>query len=368
MLDAYKMNDYCSARFRKFYQKKTYLELRSNIKTIAIFKSGGGLGDLTQSVALFSAFRKMFPGAKIIYLGLYQNPPCGNLFKSIPYIDEYVEYTWPGKGIDFKGYLGFRKKYLRKFDLIVDTQSKFVPSFFLWFLAPGYFLSRNVIFSSKKFLLNPRKKVHAVAKMLSAARVLGLEEISLECDIKISQEHLNLVQNYLKNFSGPFISILLGAGHPYKKWPEEKFVILADKLSLMGYQIILIGSESERELLSGVARMMQNKPIIPLIDEPKFGKDPVYSIGLFKASSLAVGCDCGGLHLAAFAGCPVVGIYGPTSPLKSGPLGQRNIVLYKELGCSPCPMKECKIQRRCLSDIEPDEVVKAVKVILRKDG
>ena len=163
----------------------------------------------------------------------------------------------------------------------------------------------------------------------------------------------------------PFISILPGAGHSYKMWAKEKFATLGDKLYSMGYKAILIGAEGEKELLLEVAQMMKNKPIIPLINEPKFGQDPIYSIGLFKSSTLTVGCDCGGLHLATLSGCPVIGIYGPTDPVKSGPLGERNIVIYKGLNCSPCRMKDCKLEHRCLETVAPDEIVEAVNFLLR---
>ena len=366
MLQLYKIQDYGQATFKKFYDKRVYLKLRCKVKTVAVYKSGGGLGDLAQSILFFRSFKQMFPQAKIIYLGLYQRPRCDTLFSNIPYIDEYVEYMRPGRQRTLRQYFSFLKKYFRKFDLIVDTQSKFAPSFYVWLLNPRYFLSRNPLFSSWRFLLNPKMKVHVIAKMLSLVRTLGFEKIDFNPVVDIPGEYLHLAQDYLKDFSGPFISILPGAGHPYKVWDKEKFAALADRFYSMGYQVILIGAEEERVLLLRIAQMMQNKPIIPQLEEPKFGQDPIYSIGLFKSSALAVGCDCGGLHLAALAGCLVVGVFGPTNPVKSGPLGQRNVVIYKGLNCSPCRMRQCEIEHRCLKEITPDQLIEASKFILNE--
>jgi heptosyltransferase-1 len=351
----YKIQDYPPGSFRRVFQKRIYLGLRDKIKRIAVYKSGGGLGDLVQSVLLFRSFRQMFPRAKIAYLGLYQRPRCDTLFENIPYIDEYVEYIRPGRQRTFSEYCSFLKGYSRQFDLIVDTQSKFAPSFYLRLLNPRYFLSRNYLFSHWRLLLNPKAKVHIAAKMLSLVRCLGFEQVDFSPVIEISQEFLSLAQNYLRGYSGRFISILPGAGHPYKMWPKERFAS----------QVILVGAEAEKALLLEVAGMMKNKPIIPLINESRFGQDPIYSIGLFKSSLLTVGCDCGGLHLATLAGCPVIGIYGPTNPVKSGPLGKSNVVIYKGLSCSPCRMRQCKIKHKCLDDITPDEVIKAANFILR---
>jgi len=364
MTELYKIKDYHSATFKRCYRRRVYKKLQNELKIIAIYKSGGGLGDLVQSIPLFRSFKEMFPQAKIIYLGRYQRPRCDSLFKSIPYIDEYIEYMRPGPKQTFRDYFCFLKKYFRKFNLIVDTQPKFASSFYLWLLNPKYFLSRNPFFSELEYLLNHKVKVHITAKVLSLARILGFEKITLSSIIEIPEDYLSLTQNYLKNFSGPFICILPGAGHPFKMWPKEKFGSLGDKFYSLGYQVILIGAEAEKGLLLEVSRMMKNKPIIPLIDESRFGQDPMFSAGLFKSSVLTVGSDCGGLHLATLAGCPVIGIYGPTSPVKSGPLGEKNVVIYKGLGCSPCRMKECKIQRRCLEEIDTDEIIKAADLIL----
>ena len=365
-MEFYKVKDYPGTLFERAYRKKTYLRLRNKIKNIAIYKSGGGLGDLVQSIALFRSFRQMFPQAKIIYLGLYARPDCDTLFRNIPYMDEFIEYVRPGRERTFREYFRFRKSYFRKFDLIVDTQPKFAPSFYLWLLNPGYFLSRNPLFCSWPFLLNPKTRVHIVAKMLSLVRMLGFEEINFSPAIEVSEEYLYPAQNYLKNFSGPFISILPGAGHSYKMWSKEKFATLADRFHSMGYQVILVGAKEEKGLILEVANMMQNKAIIPLIDQPRFGQDPTYSIGLLRSSALTVGCDCGGLHLATLAGCPVIGIYGPTNPIKSGPLGKRNVVIYKGLSCSPCRMRQCEIKHRCLEEITPDEIIEAAHFILNE--
>ncbi|RKY29416.1 MAG: hypothetical protein DRP74_08870, partial [Candidatus Omnitrophota bacterium] len=73
-MEFYKVKDYSRVSFKRAYRKKIYLRFGDRIKSIAIYKSGGGLGDLVQSIPLFRSFRQMFPQAKIFYLGLYQRP------------------------------------------------------------------------------------------------------------------------------------------------------------------------------------------------------------------------------------------------------------------------------------------------------
>ena len=364
-MEFFKLEDYPRKVFERAYRRQSYLKIRCKVKSIAVYKSGGGLGDLVQSSVLFANLRRMFPEAKIIYLGLYQRPRCDNLFASIPYIDEYIEYRHPKNLNAWVGYFSFFKKYFTKFDLIIDTQSKFIPSLCLWFLKPKYLLSRNPFFSNWIFMFNKKAKFHVVSKMLSCLRLLGFEQIDFNPVNNISIGNLIFAKTYLNNFSGPFICLISGAGHPYKIWPKDKVVALADKLQSMGYRVVLAGAQTEKRLLLEIAQMMHSKPIVPLLDEPGFGRDPIYSLGLFKLSVLTIGCDCGGLHLATLAGCPVIGIYGPTHPSKSGPLGERNIVIHKGLKCSPCRLRDCKINRKCFADINVDDVVKAARFILK---
>ncbi|MBA2123807.1 hypothetical protein B9J78_02545 [bacterium Unc6] len=363
-MEFYRVRDYSDALFKRAYHKKAYLTLQKRIKNIAVYKSGGGLGDLVHSVPLFRSFKKMFPQAKIIYLGLYQRPTCDLIFRTIPYIDEYIHYESPKKKRDFKTYFSFLRRFFRKFDLIVDTQRKFLPSFYIWLLMPKHFLSINPLFSCWRFYY--KRKVHITARLLSLTRILGFGEVNFGPEFNIPPESLSIAKKFLNDFEGPFISIIPGAGNPYKSWGEEKFALLSDNLSKMGYKTILIGNESEKKLLHKIKGKMTFEPIIPLLKDARFGEDPVYSLGILKFSSLTIGNDCGGLHLATLAECPVIGIYGPTNPLKSGPLGKNNVVLYKNLPCSPCKLKSCPIDRKCLKSITVNEVVETVRFILEK--
>jgi len=367
MFELYQIKDYPSDSFARYSRRKAYARIGRKIKTIAVYKSSGALGDFIQSIPLFRNFKRMFPEAKIYYLGSFQKKHCETIFQNIPYADGFIEYYRPGGGWSFKQYRSFFKKHYRKFDLIVDTQGKFVPTFYLWLLNPKYFLSLNWFFSHWIFVLDSKIKVHVVAKMNFLARILGLEDVSFNPVIDIKQMYLSPAQDYLKRFQGPFIALIPGAGHPYKMWPKQMFAQLGDRCVEMGFSPILVGAHVEKELLLEVAALMRNKPIIPVADDPRFGQDPVYSIGLFKSSFLTIGNDCGGLHLATLSGCRVVGIYGPTSAEKSGPLGDNNIIFYRGLDCSPCKWfrQQCQIDRRCLRDISVDEVVSAVQHLAR---
>jgi heptosyltransferase-2 len=81
---------------------------------------------------------------------------------------------------------------------------------------------------------------------------------------------------------------------------------------------------------------------------------------LLRFCKLLLTNDTGPMHIAAAIGTPVVSIWGSTSPELTGPLSARSIVIRQPVECSPCFLRECPIDFRCMERIQVDEVVKAV--------
>jgi ADP-heptose:LPS heptosyltransferase len=76
--------------------------------------------------------------------------------------------------------------------------------------------------------------------------------------------------------------------------------------------------------------------------------------------------DTGTMHLAALLGVPVVAVFGSTEPRLTGPLGNGHIILRHHVECSPCFLRECPIDFRCMKAISADEVAGAVLSMLGK--
>jgi ADP-heptose:LPS heptosyltransferase len=70
------------------------------------------------------------------------------------------------------------------------------------------------------------------------------------------------------------------------------------------------------------------------------------------------------MHLAAFLGVPTVSIFGSTEPTLTGPLGARHRIVRHHVACSPCFLRECPIDFRCMNAIGVTEVVEAVMAAL----
>ena len=96
------------------------------------------------------------------------------------------------------------------------------------------------------------------------------------------------------------------------------------------------------------------------------GKDRVAFLpALLRRFSVLLTGDTGPMHIAAAVGTPVVALFGPTDPGRTGPLGDRHTVLRRDLSCSPCFLKQCPYGHECMEETAVDEVCRAVRDTLR---
>jgi ADP-heptose:LPS heptosyltransferase len=89
-------------------------------------------------------------------------------------------------------------------------------------------------------------------------------------------------------------------------------------------------------------------------------------IDQLRACRLLLTNDTGTMHLAALLGLPVVAIFGSTEPRLTSPLGNTQIILRHHVECSPCFLRECPIDFRCMKAVSVAEVADAVLLLLRK--
>jgi ADP-heptose:LPS heptosyltransferase len=75
--------------------------------------------------------------------------------------------------------------------------------------------------------------------------------------------------------------------------------------------------------------------------------------------------DTGTMHLATILGVPVVAVFGSTEPRLTGPLGNADHVIRRQVECSPCFLRECPIDFRCMKAITVQEVVQTISALLK---
>ena len=163
----------------------------------------------------------------------------------------------------------------------------------------------------------------------------------------------------------PQTSIGLCPGAEYgsaKRWLPERFAEAAAKITAQSSaQWILFGTKNDaaigEQIAAAIGAHCVNRigqtTLDQLIDE-------------LRQCRLLLTNDTGTMHLAALLGVPVVAIFGSTEPRLTGPLGNGHVVLRHHVECSPCFLRKCPIDFRCMKAVSADEVAGAVLSMLAK--
>lgn len=164
--------------------------------------------------------------------------------------------------------------------------------------------------------------------------------------------------------SGPFAAMSPGAAFgSAKRWLPERFVEVGRQLAADGARVVLFGASAERALCEQVAAG---------IGEAAFSTAGKTSLAEFL--SLVAGCDLfltndsGTMHLAAAARVPVVAVFGPTDEKGTAPLGPDARVIKQPVPCSPCKLRYCPIDHRCMEGVATAEVLEAAREALKRSG
>lgn len=149
-----------------------------------------------------------------------------------------------------------------------------------------------------------------------------------------------------------------------KRWPAERFAATADALEArMGGRAILFGSARELEVLQAVASRMQ-RPGIVLGGRT----DLAVLAALLARCRLLVSNDTGAMHVATAVGTPTLAVFGPTDPEATAPAGERSRIVRSPVPCSPCLLRECPIDHRCMLGVSVEEVLRAAEGLARDGG
>lgn len=155
------------------------------------------------------------------------------------------------------------------------------------------------------------------------------------------------------HFNSPRIALAPGAAYGAAKcWLPERFAAVADSLvDEFNADVILFGTLSEVEVSRQIAARMRHQPI-SLVGQTPIGELPA----LFSRCQLFIGNDSGAMHVAAAVGVSVVGLFGSTDPHGTAPVTPRRTLVQRKVACSPCFLRECPIDHRCMTRVTVADV------------
>lgn len=203
----------------------------------------------------------------------------------------------------------------------------------------------------------PPQPVHAVERYLHLAAAVDAAEAVREFFIATTEEDRAVARLYLAAVPRPRVALHPAARWPAKLWEPPRWRELAASLLAEGIGVILTGSRGDADMAGAIANGM--KPPPPSL----VGRLSVKQlVAVLREVDAVVSVDSGPLHIACAVGTPVVALFGPTDPVRTGPLGSGK-VLRRLLPCSPCFQRRCQIPdtNRCMRDLAVGEVLGAVR-------
>jgi lipopolysaccharide heptosyltransferase II len=193
------------------------------------------------------------------------------------------------------------------------------------------------------------------------ARECGAETCNIE-NLTSNAQRPGGYQLSTINYQPLKIGLCPGAEYgPAKRWFPERFAESAKKIAAQSsVQWILFGTIRDTAIGQRIAAALGDRcvnqigqtTLDQLIDE-------------LRECRLVLTNDTGTMHLAALLGVPVVAIFGSTEPRLTAPLGNDHIILRHHVECSPCFLRQCPIDFRCMKAVTVDEVADSVLSMLR---
>jgi lipopolysaccharide heptosyltransferase II len=210
----------------------------------------------------------------------------------------------------------------------------------------------------------PGPPEHHSLRFLRIARECGAETSNIEVPKPNQTSNMQPSQGYgLAGKHQTLIGLCPGAEYgPAKRWLPERFVEAAATITAQSSaQWILLGTKKDAAIGEQIAAAIGDHCV------NRIGQTTLDQlIDELRRCSLLLTNDTGTMHLAALLGVPVVAVFGSTEPRLTGPLGNGHTILRHHVECSPCFLRECPIDFRCMKAITADEVARTVLSMLAK--
>lgn len=329
-----------------------------------VIRTANWLGDVVMTLPAMTAVREKYPDA---HIAVVANPLAAQLLENHPGCDEIIVYDRKGEDSGIFGFLRFVSSLRRrKFDCAILFQYAIEAGL----IAALAGIPRRLGFATdnRRFLLThpvpfgEREKtlhqVDAFLRILSHYDITTTEKIQ---QLTLTEGERAWAKEQLPE--GPVVAINPGAAYgSAKRWYPERFAAVADFMAKEhGMTAVLTGGPGEIEIGRDIAAAMQSQ-VFNFV-----GKTSVRQMmSLIDAASLMITNDSGPMHIAAGFNVPIVAIFGPTNHTTTCPLSDHYRIVRHDVECSPCMLRECPIDHRCMDRVTVHDVIKSAQLLMRE--
>ena len=334
-----------------------------------LIRATNWVGDAIMALPALRAVRAKFPGA---HIAVVARPYVADIYRGQEICDQLIAYDLNGEHASFSGRARLAGELrAQKFDVALLLQNAFDAAWLAWRAGIperiGYardgrsFLLTKAVPVPKSGETPPHEQFYYLELLHRAGwldKIAGLDYISM----KVDQQAKRAAENQLLAAgSRPgHLRVAIGAGASYgsaKCWPPSRFAEVANRLvAESDCEIILFGTPAETEVSSAITASMRRTPI------DLTGKTAIADLpGLLSQCHLFIGNDSGAMHVASAVGLPVVAIFGPTDPQGTAPVTPHCTIVQEKPYCSPCFLRRCPTDHRCMTAVSPASVTVAAQ-------
>lgn len=332
------------------------------------------VGDAVMSLPALRALRTGFPRARITILA---KPWVADLYRRESFADEVIVYPVPG------GFHGLRDKWhltrdlrRRQFDAAILLQNAFEAALVAWLAriptrigynrdGRGFLLTRAIKTPDKSEI--PRHERFYYLELLRRAGIM--EEIADDVVRLEASSAAEAGRARFRALGWPPGVVGVSPGAAYgsaKRWLPERFAQAAARVAMeRGFAVAIFGSRDERPLCEQVQTMLAD--LAPDVPAWNFAGETTLAqfIELTAACEIFLTNDSGAMHIASALGVPTVAIFGATDDIGTGPAGSLSRVVREPVECSPCLLRECPIDHRCMTRVTAERVARTAFELLK---
>ncbi len=341
-----------------------------------IVRATNWVGDAVMSVPALQLLRRQFPDAEISILA---RPWVAGLYSREPFCDELIPYEAPRgwRGLEHKRALARRLRE-REFECAILLQNAFEAAALAWLAripvrigyardARGFLLTHSIPVPRPGE--TPRHQRFYYLELLRRAGLV--EAYPHSGSIRLSGAGAAAGEGRKRfeaaSMAGPIVGVSPGAAYGgAKRWLPARFAEAAVEIARdRRASVAVFGSREElavcqavREAVEAAGERCVNFAAATTLAE---------FIELAAACEVFLTNDSGPMHIASALGVPTVAVFGATDDEATGPTGEASRVVREPVECSPCLLRECPIDHRCMTRVEAERVVTTALSLLTID-
>jgi ADP-heptose:LPS heptosyltransferase len=265
-----------------------------------LFITSNRIGDAVLSSGLLKRLSDEIPNARFTVVA---GPVAAPLFEEVPNLDRIIEFAKAPRGGHWFDLWGQVRH--KRWGLVVDLR--------------GSGLARFI--STKRRAIWRKQAGPPVHKVIEAARILKIEDDPAPPYLFTSPETEARAEELTAGF-GPILALAPAANWLGKTWPLERFSRVAMRLldpegPMKGGRLMVLGGPGDSKFARELKDVVMRNQFINLTD----GTDLLTAYACLKRARLFIGNDSGTMHLAAAAGAPTLGLFGPSDEVHYAPWG-----------------------------------------------